>query len=100
MSNTFWGERAPGSDVSQGTDDPSVLLIAPGMPDWVAFPDMPEFGDLVGQRVRVSESFEAPCPMCEREHEGDAPLVTHIAVKDGWCVAECLEHKFVWYCRA
>lgn len=82
-----WFDRKPGSNVTQGSEDPTMLLIGDGPPDWVRLP--PELG---GARVRVLGSHTAPCPMCE----GDAP-VRHLELGNDLFVAECAFHGFAWY---
>lgn len=87
---TEWFDRKPGSPVAQGSEDPTMLLIGDGVPDWVRLP--PELG---GARVKVLGAHEAPCPMC-----GKGPDVRHLELPDGLGVAECVRHGFAWYRRS
>jgi len=86
---TEWFSKKPGSHVHQGVDDPTMLLVGAGAPDWVTLP--PELG---GTKAKVLGAFQAPCPMCAPQDLSDVP---HLAVEGDNFVAECLEHGFAWY---
>ena len=87
--STEWFNRKAGSIAAQGSDDPTMLLVGDGPPDWVRLP--PELG---GARVKVEGSHTAPCPMCD-----GGPHVRHLELPDGYGVAECPIHGFAWYRR-
>ena len=94
---TIWTERAPGSVVAQGTDDPSILILG-AVGDWVRTPPgLPDIGP--GVKLKVLGTFAAPCPMCDREHRGRNENVRHITLERDYRVAECVTpgHGFVWY---
>lgn len=87
MADTEWFERRPGDLASQGTDDPSLVLVGDGVPDWVRLP-----AELGGGQVKVLGHHTAPCPMCKSQHP-----VRHLRLKRGYGVAECGRCGFVWY---
>ena len=85
---TEWFTKTPGSDVSVGRDDPSMLLIGSDHPDWVQLPS-----ELGGHRVRVTSVGVGPCPRGDHD-------VRHYALEGDLGVAECESHGgFLWYRR-
>ena len=86
---TAWFERGPGEIVHLSTEEPGVLLLSVGPPDWVGLP--PELG---GAQLRVLGAFMAECPMCK-----DSVPVRHVGAEQGYYVAECEAHGFIWYQR-
>lgn len=86
---TEWFQRKAGDEFSIHHEDESVVLIGDQTPDWVKLP--PELG---GATLRIASSFRMECPMCE-----DGAPVRHFACSDGYGVAECSRHGFVWYRR-
>lgn len=84
---TDWFTKTPGNPIAPSVEDDGMVIINTGAPDWVRLPP-----DLGGHRVRVEESFQAPCPMCLAD--GDVP---HLQTEGGICVAECQACGFVWY---
>jgi hypothetical protein len=83
--STAWFTKTPGSDVAVGSEDPSMLLIGSGHPDWVRLP-----AELGGHRVRVESVGVGPCA-CGDDHDA-----RHYRLEGGICVAECCG-KFLWY---
>jgi len=82
-------QRKAGSSVAQGIDDPSMLLLDDGLPEWVRLP-----AELGGTQAKVLGAHAAPCPMC-----GTGPNVRHLELPDSLGVAECPRHGFAWYRR-
>jgi hypothetical protein len=85
--STEWFEKIAGSDAALSTDDPHMLLIGDGVPDWVRLP--PELG---GQQVRVTHARMHTCPRGNH-------TVRHLKLDhDNLGVAECQAHGgFLWY---
>jgi hypothetical protein len=86
-----WFNKQAGSDIGESKDDPRLLLIGLGKPDWVMVPD----GTGHGGQYRCLDLRVGPCPLPGHDHECRHYLL------DGpvWC-AECTqEGKFVWYSR-
>ena len=85
---TEWFNRRTGDPVSVGLDeDQAMVLIGDQTPDWVRLP--PELGSTT---LKVLGKFRSECPMCE-----DGAPVKHLQCADGYGVAECKSHGFVWY---
>lgn len=84
---TEWFDKRPGENIAVGSEDPTMLLIGAGVPDWVQLPAV-----LGGARVRVLCARVAPCP--HGDHE-----VRHLRLDEpsGICVADCGLHGFLWY---
>jgi hypothetical protein len=78
------GDKQAGSDISTHENE---LLLNTGVPDYVRLP--PELGSHL---MKVISAFITKCPKCDAE-------VRHLELGDNYYVAECLEHKFVWYAR-
>jgi hypothetical protein len=87
---TEWFNRKPGDFAAQGVDDPTMLLLGDGAPDWVRLP--PELG---GTQLKVQGAHAAPCPMCKGGSD-----VRHLELEGNYGVAECPRHGFVWYRRS
>ena len=86
-----WFQKAPGSDIGQGEDDPSMLLIGLGKPDWVRVPEETGHG---GQR-RCLELKVGKCPLPGHDHQ----VVHYVLEAEVWC-AECTQAgQFVWYSK-
>lgn len=85
--STTWFQKHAGSEVHEGIDDESMVLVGDTIPDWVGLPSQ-----LGGARVRVLGWKASPCPLCKGGHD-----VRHLQVEDGLGVAECRTHGFVWY---
>ena len=85
--DTMWFDRKPGERVSVGKDDPAVLMISEGVPDWVRLPD-----ELGGGKVKVSRAAIGPCPSCDTRHE------VRFLILSGspYTVAECPKSGFLW----
>ena len=96
---TEWFDRDKDSigkplHVAQGSEkygDPTELLMASAdaMPDWVKLPD-----EIGGQTLKPVRQFGQECPMC-----ANGKLVRHMECTEGYYVAECPRHGFVWYRR-
>lgn len=86
MSSTAWFKKVPNANVLPSTEDETMALVGPVVPDWVRLP--PELG---GREVRVRDAFTAPCPLCKGGE------VTHFTLEGNLGVAECGSHGFVWY---
>jgi hypothetical protein len=86
-----WFEKAPGSDVGRSEDDPAMLLVGIGTPDWVRVP--PETGH--GGQYRCLEVRAGACPLPGHDH-----TCRHYVLNGPvWC-AECADAgQFVWYPR-
>lgn len=84
--NTKWFTRKPGDFASHGSDDPRELIVGNPVPDWVELPK--EIGSI---KVKVLEAFVGPCPACQ------SGSVRHLRLEQGFHVAECLIHNFLWY---
>jgi len=83
-----WFDKRPGEDVAAGTEDPTMILVGAGVPDWVRLP--PELG---GHQAKVVEATIEPCPRGDHD-------VRHLKLNNGICVAECSAHGgFLWYRR-
>ena len=85
---TEWFDREVGG-VAVAQDDPHCIVIGDQTPDWVALP--PELGR---QTLRVNGWFKGACPMSEA-----CPDCKHLTLEEGYAVAECEGHGFVWYRR-
>lgn len=86
-----WFEKSVGSDVGQSEEDPSMLLIGVGKPDWVRVPD--DTGH--GGQYRCLELRVGRCPLPGHAHS----CIHYVLECDVWC-AECTESgQFVWYRR-
>jgi hypothetical protein len=80
--STEWFDRSPGDVASPNVDDPSMLIVGAGSPDWVVLP-----AQLGGERRRVTRSFVDACPCGGHD-------VRHLHAGDVG-VAEC--RQFLWY---
>jgi hypothetical protein len=100
---TYWFNRRPGqiavssADEEQPYEDPRLeehmLLVGADCPDWIRAPV-----ELGGEQLRVAEIYGAPCPMCYRDTESEAPVRTYSFKRSDFLCAECLQgHGFVWY---
>lgn len=86
---TEWFDKAPGSDIGHSKDDPSMLLIGAGKPDWVRVPE----GTGHGGDYRRLELRVAKCPL--HDHS-----CVHYILDGPVCCAECAESgQFIWYIR-
>lgn len=83
-----WFDKKAGSDIGVSKDDPRMLLVGVGEPDWVQLP-----GDLGGGTKRCLGVFLERCPCVGHDHE-----CLHYAIEGTiWC-AECAESgQFLWY---
>jgi hypothetical protein len=90
-----WFQKSPGSEVSQGVEDKTMLLVDNGAPDWVRLPS-----SMGGAKARVLTSTQAPCPKCNKTDP-----VRHLQVDARFqgrpvAVAECCRGcGFVWYVK-
>lgn len=84
---TAWFQKEAGSEIHEGIEDETMVLVGSVVPDWVRLP-----AELGGARVPVEGASLAPCPMC-----GGGPDVQHLGVEGNLGVAECRHHGFVWY---
>ena len=80
-------EAEPGDRVLQSEEDPTMLLIYDGIPDWVRLP--PELG---GQRVDVKHGVRGDCPCGEHE-----TLILILDEPTGIRVAECPVKGYLWH---
>ncbi len=86
-----WYQKPPGSDIGQSEDDPSMLLIGVGRPDWIRAPD--DTGH--GGQYRCLEIRVGKCPMPGHDHS----CLHYVLDGPVWC-AECTEaRQFLWYAR-
>lgn len=84
-----WFNFNAGDDVGQSSDDPAMLIIGIGKPDWVPA----DTGH--GGRYRCLELVTAACPNC-RTHD-----CTHYILDGPVSVAECkATGQFWWYSRS
>lgn len=83
-----WFDRRPGEGLI-AQDDPHVILLGDQTPDVVRLP--PELGR---GELRVTGAFRGACPM----NEG-CPDCQHLRLEEGYSVAECIGHGFIWYRR-
>lgn len=72
-----------GTGVAIGVDDPRLLLVGDGIPDWVRLPRELEGPD-AGRELKVTGHFVAHCPKCKREN------VRHLVLEDNYRNAECV----------
>lgn len=86
---TEWFNRVVGSHVAEGTTDPTMVLLGSGAPDWVRLP-----AELGGATLRVQGHHRGACPACEA-----CPDCAHLTLAEGYGVAECVSHGFLWYRR-
>lgn len=84
-----WFNKTPGSDIAESQDDPHMLLMGVGVPDWVNVPADTGYGG----SYRCLEIRLGPCPL-----KGHTEQVRHyILAGPVWC-AECLvTGQFLWY---
>jgi len=87
VSDTEWFDRRVGEEIAESQDTPGMILLGGGAPDWVRLPE-----ELGGLKLRVRAAFRAACPKCEA-----CPDCAHLALDDGYGVAECVAHGFLWY---
>ena len=80
--------KRAGSEVLESIDDDCLTLIGKPVPHWVRLPD-----EIGGARVSVLGVLYTGCPACG---DGGAP-VEHYVCEDGYGVAECPTHAYVWY---
>ena len=78
----------PGDRVLQSEEDPSMVLVYDGVPDWVRLP-----AQLGGARVNVLHGVREPCP-CGGDH---GVLVLVLDEPTGIRVAECPARGFLWH---
>lgn len=78
-----------GSDVLVHIEDPQLLLIGRGLPDWVKSP--PETPDIGARTFKVRAHSQRICVKCRIE------LVVELVLDDGYRVSFCPTCKFVWY---
>ena len=84
-----WFDREAGDTVAHSKNDPSMVLLGNGAPDWVRLPT-----ELGGMKLRVRGHFRGACPACEA-----CPDCAHLSLDEGYGVAECVSHGFLWYRR-
>lgn len=85
-----WFEKAPGSDIAASEDDPAMLLIGVGKPDWVRVPE-----DIGGGQYRCLEVRSGKCPALGHDHE-----CRHYLLNGPVSCAECTQDGvFYWYRR-
>jgi hypothetical protein len=84
-----WFDKQPGSDIGQSQDDPSMLLMNVGKPDWVNVPE----GTGYPGRYRCLELRVGKCPVPGHDHD----CIHYILDGPVWC-AECeVSAMFQWY---
>lgn len=80
-------EKRPGSDVLQGIDNPTMLLVGDATPDTVTLPEA-----LGGGVSPCLGATDGPC-VCGVDHDA-----RHYILRDGLRVAECARrNQFLWY---
>lgn len=79
-----WFTKTPG-EAPEGHD--GAILLGSTVPHWVRLPE-----SLGGERVGVRGAFVGQCPCCKRS-------VRHLMLDEGFGVAECRDHGFIWYDR-
>jgi hypothetical protein len=84
---TNWFDWDAGADFATHQEDEGLLLLGDQTPDWVRLP--PELGRraLAVKDVRYHE-----CPLCQ-----DGAPIRHLCCDEGYGVAVCAQHGFVWY---
>jgi hypothetical protein len=83
---TDWFTMQAGGLVHPHEEDPSMILIDMGVPDWVRLP--PGLG---GHQCKVVSAENTTCVGC-----GDHN-VRHLKLDVGVRVCECPERGFLWY---
>lgn len=86
---TLWFERMAGEHAATNDEDPNMVLLGSGAPDWVRLPE-----ELGGTTLRVQGHFRGACPAAEA-----CPDCAHLTLAEGYGVAECVSHGFMWYRR-
>ena len=86
--STEWFDRKPGDHASIGIDDPTMMLVGGGIPDWVRTPEA-----LGRQQLGVRGYFMRQCPKCQC-----GIACRHLVLDQRYGVAECKTGcGFVWY---